>query len=161
MQLPKILVLAASLVMSVAAITEPTCSPKKRCPEGYECKYSSKVCLSTPPRWSCQGKCVKSTPPPPPPADYPSCGGFRINPRPCDKPNVCIDDPRTLKEGECGLSCDKPGICAEHIQCGGFTGAQCPKGLECFDYPNDGCDPKNGGADCGGICLRPLKKKSV
>jgi hypothetical protein len=66
---------------------------------------------------------------------------------------VCLDDPRTPES--CGQACDKPGIClpAEGIECGGFVGKQCPQGLFCYDVPNDGCDPENGGADCGGICV--------
>ena len=37
-------------------------------------------------------------------------------------------------------------------ECGGFAGIQCPSGLECVDDPSDGCDPAQGGHDCGGIC---------
>jgi hypothetical protein len=36
--------------------------------------------------------------------------------------------------------------------CGGITGAQCPAGQTCVDDPSDTCDPKQGGADCSGIC---------
>jgi len=42
--------------------------------------------------------------------------------------------------------------------CGGFAGFQCDCICDagndpiCIDVPNDGCDPLNGGADCGGIC---------
>jgi hypothetical protein len=36
--------------------------------------------------------------------------------------------------------------------CGGFAGFVCPSGYTCVDIPNDGCDPKNGGADCLGVC---------
>jgi hypothetical protein len=38
--------------------------------------------------------------------------------------------------------------------CGGIAGFPCPPGLECVDDPNDDCDPNQGGADCGGICVR-------
>jgi hypothetical protein len=41
------------------------------------------------------------------------------------------------------------------IACGGFAGIECPGGLLCIDDPSDDCDPKNGGADCGGICVEP------
>lgn len=41
------------------------------------------------------------------------------------------------------------------IECGGFAGLQCPDGLACVDYPDDDCDPNNGGADCGGMCVKP------
>ena len=37
--------------------------------------------------------------------------------------------------------------------CGGIAGFQCPTGLRCLDDPADNCDPNNGGADCGGICV--------
>ena len=39
------------------------------------------------------------------------------------------------------------------VQCGGFAGLPCPAGQQCVDDPSDDCDPKNGGADCGGICV--------
>lgn len=38
------------------------------------------------------------------------------------------------------------------IFCGGIAGFPCPDGMQCVDDPDDSCDPKNGGADCGGIC---------
>ena len=39
--------------------------------------------------------------------------------------------------------------------CGGFAAIPCPEGLVCVDDPNDSCDPTQGGADCGGICVNP------
>jgi hypothetical protein len=41
------------------------------------------------------------------------------------------------------------------IACGGIAGRPCPTGSTCVDNPDDGCDPNNGGADCGGICVLP------
>lgn len=38
--------------------------------------------------------------------------------------------------------------------CGGLTGRPCPRGYTCVDDPSDSCDPMNGGADCGGICVK-------
>lgn len=38
-------------------------------------------------------------------------------------------------------------------QCGGFANLPCPDDKVCVDDPNDSCDPENGGADCGGICV--------
>ena len=38
--------------------------------------------------------------------------------------------------------------------CGGLTGRPCPRGYICVDDPSDSCDPSNGGADCGGICVK-------
>jgi hypothetical protein len=37
--------------------------------------------------------------------------------------------------------------------CAGFAGLACPADLRCVDDPGDSCDPKRGGADCGGICV--------
>jgi hypothetical protein len=37
--------------------------------------------------------------------------------------------------------------------CGGFAGIACDEGLVCADDPSDDCDPNNGGADCGGVCV--------
>jgi hypothetical protein len=37
--------------------------------------------------------------------------------------------------------------------CGGFAGIPCGSGEECIDDPSDDCDPENGGADCGGVCV--------
>ncbi len=37
--------------------------------------------------------------------------------------------------------------------CGGIAGLQCPTGEQCVDNPRDNCDPTNGGADCGGVCV--------
>jgi hypothetical protein len=46
------------------------------------------------------------------------------------------------------------GACQiEQIQCGGFAGLVCPRGMSCVDDPADDCDPDRGGADCMGICV--------
>jgi hypothetical protein len=36
--------------------------------------------------------------------------------------------------------------------CGGIAAFACPGSGSCVDNPNDDCDPRRGGADCGGIC---------
>jgi hypothetical protein len=36
--------------------------------------------------------------------------------------------------------------------CGGFANIQCPGAGTCVDDATDGCDPANGGFDCGGVC---------
>jgi hypothetical protein len=36
--------------------------------------------------------------------------------------------------------------------CGGIAGRRCPGAGSCQDDPSDSCDPRNGGADCGGVC---------
>jgi hypothetical protein len=46
----------------------------------------------------------------------------------------------------------------KHQFCGGIAGIQCKNPNEiCIDDPNDNCDPNNGGADCGGICVKNKK----
>lgn len=39
-------------------------------------------------------------------------------------------------------------------QCGGIAGFPCPDGMTCVDNPSDDCDPKKGGADCPGMCVK-------
>lgn len=87
---------------------------------------------------------------PEPTFTYQSCGGFRIQQKPCPSGQICVDDP--YKPG-CGMACDAPGICVTPTFCGGFAGLQCKDGRRCVEDPRDECDPKNGGADCGGICV--------
>jgi hypothetical protein len=58
--------------------------------------------------------------------------------------------------GICGESCTKQ-LCVPDDQddpprCAGFAGVPCNGAAECVDDPSDDCDPKNGGADCGGLC---------
>lgn len=54
-----------------------------------------------------------------------------------------------------GISIDHPGECTSPAPqaCGGISGIPCPDGMKCVDDPSDDCDPKNGGADCFGICM--------
>jgi hypothetical protein len=56
---------------------------------------------------------------------------------------VCITTP-----------CDPVAECVPDgpARCGGIAGIPCPDGQTCVDDPGDSCDPKRGGADCGGIC---------
>ncbi|RDA91947.1 hypothetical protein CP533_1351 [Ophiocordyceps camponoti-saundersi (nom. inval.)] len=111
------------------------------CPSNSICVPSSPDCADLN---KCKGTCQKK---------YPSCGGFRIKPVNCDKDSECVDDPRF--PNSCGMACDAPGICIpkKAPSCSGFAGLRCPRGLTCYDKPNDGCDPRKGGADCIGVCL--------
>jgi hypothetical protein len=43
--------------------------------------------------------------------------------------------------------------------CGGIAGTPCPEGNVCVDDPRDDCDPKQGGADCGGICRKAKERR--
>jgi hypothetical protein len=53
-----------------------------------------------------------------------------------------------------GVSIEHEGECkkTEPQACGGIAGIQCTDGGTCVDDPTDDCDPKQGGADCPGIC---------
>ncbi|KAK2780922.1 hypothetical protein FQN52_002019 [Onygenales sp. PD_12] len=46
----------------------------------------------------------------------------------------------------------------DYQQCGGLVSDPdaCAEGQVCIDDPRDDCDPNNGGADCGGICVEPV-----
>jgi len=53
-----------------------------------------------------------------------------------------------------GTHCDD-GACIPDqtsVFCGGIAGFPCPGAGQCEDVAGDGCDPKHGGADCGGAC---------
>lgn len=53
-----------------------------------------------------------------------------------------------------GVAVVAQGACKpEGAFCGGIAGIPCPKGQTCIDDPKDECDPQQGGADCGGICV--------
>jgi hypothetical protein len=57
-----------------------------------------------------------------------------------------------------GAAVAKKGACEPVPNfCGGIAGIPCPDGQQCIDDPNDDCDPNNGGADCGGICVSDPK----
>lgn len=121
------------------------------CPADKVCQPKSPKCTDLN---RCLGTCVRPTYPVPA-TTYASCGGFRVNPAPsCPTGYVCRDDPR---QKGCGMACDMPGICIPNNAptCSGITGKPCPEGLDCYDFPGDGCSPDNGGADCIGICLFP------
>ncbi len=45
--------------------------------------------------------------------------------------------------------------------CGGIAALPCDTGYSCVDDPSDSCDPANGGADCGGVCLPVINASSA
>jgi len=68
---------------------------------------------------------------------------------------VCGCDGKTYNN-ECqaagaGVSVASQGACPS-VLCGGIANIPCPGLGRCVDNPNDNCDPKNGGADCSGLC---------
>jgi hypothetical protein len=104
-----------------------------------------------------------------------TCGG--IAGIKCPEGGLCVDDPSDSCDpqhggADCGgvCVCDKLARCAlgyhfdrsltvcacvpdaPKVFCGGFAGIPCPGAGQCVDDPSDSCDPKHGGADCGGLC---------
>ncbi|MDH3285202.1 MAG: hypothetical protein OEQ13_10710 [Acidobacteriota bacterium] len=53
--------------------------------------------------------------------------------------------------------CPKGGP-VSNIFCGGVAGIECPDNLICVDDHRDDCCPQAGGTDCGGVCVRKVKK---
>ena len=70
------------------------------------------------------------------------------NAQPCPLGNQCETLP--------GPSTMQIGYCPEPTACSGFAGIACSgdRNPNCVDDPRDDCDPSNGDADCGGICVR-------
>jgi hypothetical protein len=96
----------------------------------------------------CPDPTLEPTPPPTKTPTRKRCGGGRGNQHlVCDEDEVCIAEP-----GTCGPPCDGFGVCVKDKLCGGIAGFGCPTGQSCIDDPRDDCDPKHGGADCGGLC---------
>ncbi|PHH74607.1 hypothetical protein CDD82_4868 [Ophiocordyceps australis] len=134
----------ASLAMAADVIYDRPCGLKiAPCPRNQQCVPESLGCTDLN---VCRGTCVTLR-------DYGSCGGRRPDAPKCRDGASCKDDPRI--PGNCGMACDRPGICIPDNapKCAGFGGLACPRGLRCYDFPNDGCDPAHGGADCIGVCL--------
>jgi len=59
------------------------------------------------------------------------------------------------------VSSSSSSVVADKIFCGGIAAFPCPENMACVDDPNDSCDPDNGGADCGGICVQTSPVSSV
>jgi hypothetical protein len=79
----------------------------------------------------------------------------------CERHRCVYSFPQCPSDDSCaavlcrvGTHCEK-GRCipeGERVFCGGIAGIPCPGQGRCADDPSDGCDPNNGGADCGGLC---------
>ena len=77
---------------------------------------------------------------------YPSCT-LTSDERPCKLGQACDALPQ--------ISTMQYGYCPDPTVCGGFVGADCKDDRNpfCIDDPRDDCDPKDGDADCEGICV--------
>lgn len=97
------------------------------CPAGYELNDDPAIC-----------DCL--------PIEGEACG-----PTTCAAGQVCCNE-------SCGICTEPGGFCTEQFCedpapfCGGIAAFPCPGEGECVDAPGDGCNPENGGADCGGVC---------
>ncbi len=85
--------------------------------------------------------------------------------------NACLDSADCKSNEECGPKlcfmycevgdpfCCGPSTCQPKAPpppagsfCGGIAEIPCAANEECVDDPTDGCDPKLGNFDCGGVC---------
>ncbi|MFO0666828.1 MAG: hypothetical protein U0174_22950 [Polyangiaceae bacterium] len=96
----------------------------------------------------------------------PKVGGCVANPKPlicplsrcapgyhCEEPTGCVPnfDCSTVRCASGTRNVPTLGCCLP--TCGGIRGLACANGAKCVDDPTDSCDPQNGGADCGGVCV--------
>ena len=97
-------------------------------------------------------------------AGRPGGGGQPVEcgPTTCARGQVCCNE-------SCGICTPPGGFCTQQFcgdpdpgpepmppsgpSCGGIAGIPCAGAATCVDDPSDDCDPENGGADCGGVCV--------
>ncbi len=70
---------------------------------------------------------------------------------------ACSSSTESSFADEESVATDESGDALKQV-CGGFANIACPTGYKCVDDPSDSCDPKHGGADCGGLCVKAQKK---
>ncbi|KAJ9461158.1 hypothetical protein DIPPA_28910 [Diplonema papillatum] len=119
--------------------------PSTRCPEGKLCQpdaTGAPACVDTP-RICCLSplRCPEGT------EMTPSCKDEELEAGTCEFHQICCD--RFL----CRAKPAPPAVCEGKKSCGGIAGLLCGSGETCIDVPNDGCDVKTGGRDCGGCCV--------
>lgn len=75
----------------------------------------------------------------------------------CEEPVGCVPNaPVECANVRCASGTKNiPGLGCCLKTCGGIRGARCDGTNVCVDDPTDNCDPKQGGADCGGVCVPP------
>lgn len=75
----------------------------------------------------------------------------------CEEPVGCVPNAPDCSAVRCVAGTKNiPGLGCCIKTCGGFLGTPCAGNDVCVDDPTDNCDPKNGGADCAGICQPPV-----
>ena len=123
-------VVSHSLTRQELALTLAFQHPKQ-CGSDKDCSAST-ICVKSSPNiaGTCQIACTLTS-----------------NERPCPLDSSC----RSLPQ----VSTMQVGYCSEPHFCGGFAGVACPLDTSavCVDDPRDDCDPVQGDADCGGVCV--------
>jgi hypothetical protein len=133
------------------------CAKDSNCPAPgapcRKCDDGSFVC----PEVDCiKHRCVYDFPSCPAPFD--PCAGKSCG----DTCRLCPPDQPGCIETDVVKFCQPDGSCsapmpecapAEKVSCGGFAAFPCPGSGSCVDDPSDDCDPRNGGADCPGMCI--------
>jgi hypothetical protein len=117
------------------------------CPDGFLCSDDPSDPCEGGPAVDCPGICR--------PAADRDCDNDADCPQPDVACEACADGTLGCAKTRCDAGrCTvdvKP--CVDPPACGGIAGSTCPPGTACVDDPADDCDPRNGGADCGGICV--------
>jgi hypothetical protein len=149
----------AGKTQTLYALEQNACLDDADCSANQECgpKLCLMWCAVDDPFCCGPSTCQPKTPPPPPP---PACCDPYSKPANGIEGVWCCGDGSwqyDIGSGNQTMSCSQNGgagnVCAPKF-CGGFGGLPCTNANEeCIDDPNDSCDPKNGGADCGGICV--------
>lgn len=135
----------AVLFVATLLLAAQTQADKRPCGRKVANCPGTQVCVPNDPECTNMNRCMGT-------CDYPTCGGFRVEPKYCDEDSICVDDARD--EGGCGQACDRPGICVPKDQptCTGDEETGCPDGMGCFawstEYPVVGL-----GDDSVAICL--------
>jgi hypothetical protein len=134
----------------------PACHADEECAGSQTCRACPDGSFSCAQAECRDGKCVATsadcTEPAPCSADA-DCAAIQA---PC---GPCPDGTFSCPHAECraGMCIVAFNGCRDIGFCGGIAGFPCPPGLTCIDDPGDDCDPNQGGADCGGICVREQK----
>jgi hypothetical protein len=78
---------------------------------------------------------------------------------PAGNPEVTCASVLCIVGTVCEETANGPECVPQAELCGGFAGIPCDAGETCIDDPSDDCDPDNGGADCGGVCIPEQPKQ--
>ncbi len=71
-----------------------------------------------------------------------------------------VSEVTVLDSTEPSSSSSESSVSSSKKFCGGIAAFPCDAGQTCVDDPSDSCDPMNGGADCGGMCVTAIPSSS-